>query len=98
MFTLFFLDLENIGLATNLYVKCLQMNIVSNLTHPQICWWPSMLMLNKSIVKVDSAVHLGHRMGKDFNVKIISRGVSNLIDRDDLNEIQTQLFMCARIS
>ena len=38
------------------------------------------MLNNKPIVKVDSAVHLGHRIDKDFNVKNISLGVSKLIN------------------
>ena len=40
------------------------------------------MLNNKPIAKVDSAVHLalGHRIGKDFNVKNISLGVRNLIN------------------
>ena len=32
----------------------------------------SFMLNNKPIFKVDGAVHLGHRIGKDFNVKNIS--------------------------
>ena len=66
-----------------IYVKRLQLNIVLNFNssksilvtfnvHVDV----SFMLNNKPIVKVDNAVHLGHRIGKDLNVKNISLGVS----------------------
>ena len=40
----------------------------------------SFMLNNKSIVHVDSAVHLGHKISKDFDVNNISQKVTNLIN------------------
>ena len=41
----------------------------------------SFMLNNVPIIKADHAVHLGHYIGKNFNQRNISQGVSNLISR-----------------
>ncbi len=53
----------------------------------------SFVLNNIPIVKVDSAVHLGHIIGKESNAKNISLGVKNLIN--STNKMLSKFSYCS---